>query len=160
MSYPAALVMHIANAAMPQQFSILSRLGVKSLDTEAGMLDAPACFFLWTYGLFMRLPCFDANAAETVIAMLIAGRDKIFPPDTPTDNPAFRLALADKRYITSDLTPGQYLDIKAGEMLESLPQPPFESVIYDLGELFRRNARHCEGTGKRDAAYPRNKEVG
>ncbi len=58
--------------------------------------------------------------------------------------PPLHLGLAGGRYLTCEPILPDYIDGKStkAERLKSLPEPPFETVVYDLHELFRRNVSY------------------
>ena len=146
-TFPAAVAMALSNLPTETQFATLSLAGVTTVNTRDGRISAHACFLLWCHGLLVRLPFITKEAASFLLGKWA----------TVTHDPrAHHLAIADKRFLTTEVLAGDYYDVKHEQLIgKDLPQPPMETVVYDLYELFRRNANHCRERQNASTSYER-----
>lgn len=135
--------MDLAKLPPSRQFAILAKLGYVQVDTRANAtLGSCPSFYLWVAGLLERLPQFSGAIHDQILTHLLKAQPRLFPVPGEEPQPA-RLVVADEKFVTGEVFDGKFLSVATGELVDQLPRPPFKSVIYDLTELFRRNAEYC-----------------
>lgn len=113
-----------------------SVLGRPGLPADSEPLDDEAKLFLLVADLLEKLGFLKAEQRTLILTELRAR--SVAAECLPCLN---QLAFADNRYCTWTGHTG-WLDLETGDVADTLPHPPIETIGYNLNELVRR-ATYC-----------------
>ncbi len=145
-------------AVEPRSLQPLQRLSLfeNILQLNHGDLLEPShCLLAWTYVLLLELPWLPPEAVNLIIRrsrerLLAIGAEIVEAPET---RPTYTMAFVERNFVVWH-GETRYLDLRDGTSTPKVPVTPLESIAYNLGELFRRNAARCRDAIYRNTAAP------
>lgn len=105
------------------------------------LLSEKALFFLFFADLLLRVKYIPVPQQQMVLNAL--NRANIWPPEKKDRLQHCPFVVADGRYCTWGGHTG-FLDLETGDSVKQLPDPPLETIGYNLIELYRRGVLQAE----------------
>ncbi len=156
MKYPKRIVLANSKLSPLQQRAVFSLLypHQEEVPGDNDPVDTALSLHWWVASFLEEVSFLRPEARTHVLGRLsgfLCQASMIFDePDSSHSWPLLQLAFVDGNFMTYTTYKG-FVELRSGLICNELPVTPFETLSYNLTELYRRKLKHCEHLANRGA---------